>query len=76
MVFLLVSHSRTWQNSLSPTLCSIRALCKTFHIQPNNDPDVIYTQLLTLIEYLAGSAGGDGVHCAKESSVLLTGPIW
>lgn len=62
-------------NSPSPALCSIGTLCKTFHIQPNNDPDVIYAQLLTLIEYLAGSAGGDGVHCAKESSVFLAGPI-
>ncbi len=30
---------------------------------------------LTLIEYLAESAGGDGVHWAKGSSVLVSGPI-
>lgn len=29
----------------------------------------------TLIEYLAESAGGDGVHWAEESSVLVIGPI-
>lgn len=56
-------------------LCYIHTHSKTFHIQPNNDLYLIYTLLLTLIEYLAESAGGDGVHWAKESSVLVTGPI-
>lgn len=61
--------------STSCSLCYIHTHSKTFHIQPNNDLYLIYTLLFTLIEYLAESAGGDGVHWAKESSVLVTGPI-
>lgn len=30
---------------------------------------------LILIEYLADCVGGDGVHLAKESSLLVIGPI-
>lgn len=48
---------------------------KCFHIEPNNDLHLSYTQLLTLIEHLAESADGDGVHSAEEPSVLVTGAI-
>lgn len=48
---------------------------KCFHNQPNNDLHLIYTQLLTLVEHLAESGGGDGANWATEPSVLVTGPV-
>lgn len=49
---------------------------KCFHIGPNNNLHLSYTQLLTLIEHLAESTGGDGVPSAEEPSVLVTGATY
>lgn len=67
--------TKTRRAEFSPLLHLFHTHLKCFHIQPNNDLHLIYTQLLTLIEHLAESAGGDGAHRATEPSVLVTGPI-
>lgn len=63
-LFYSLSHTHTYTfprlSTLSPTM-----------IFTSSTPN--YS--LTLIEYLAESEGGDGVHWARGSSVLVIGPI-
>lgn len=68
-----LSHQDTTRRTFPRSIWYTHFKC--FHIGPNNDLQLSYTQLLTLIEHLAESAGGDGVHSAEEPSVLVTGAI-
>lgn len=71
--FLTESRSHDAQN-FSPLHLS-HTHFKCFHTGPNNNLHLSYTQLLTLIEHLAESAAGDGVHSTEEPSVLVAGAV-